>query len=157
MEWTNRNNDLIRRNGDVLRRDPWRETTLVQDTYSPGKRIKKPEPPKKPVQERLADKGFSIDKSLTFETEEVKTFLMERIDYLAGKYNLTEPYILKARKQSNSRTAAYFQWNNETCLINFNKARFETMDGIKEYYTYWMNKGWWAQIDEDKIIQNFYL
>ena len=154
IEWTNRNNDLIRKNRDVLRRDPWRETTLITDNSTTVKPIKVDNRKNKPIEQRLKENKFNIDKSFTFDNEDVKNTLLNQIDELSNKYNLSQEYDLVARKQSNSRTLAYFKWelgDENRPLINFNKSYCTDMKFMADTHKKGMDTGYFVKVDEDKL------
>lgn len=154
MEWTNRNNDLIRRNGDVLRRDPWRETTMLGNNNTSPNTIKKENRNKLPIEQRLKENRFNIDKSFTFDNEDVRKTLLNQVDELSSKYNLSQEYDLVARKQSNSRTLAYFKWelgDENKPLINFNKSYCTDMKFMADTHKKGMDTGYFVKVDDDKL------
>jgi hypothetical protein len=153
LEWVKSKNELnkfVKSNGDILRRDPWRESSLI-NTYKPvedipelrtgevesiGDILKKVETPKKSVIERLKDKNIEIEGRFSFEEEANRTYLLEQIDDLSNRYNITNKLTLRSRYSDND-VAAYHEHSRDmtTNRINFNKRifnNFEFLEAIEE-------------------------
>ena len=148
---------LIRENKDVLRRDEWREHTLL--TYVDDVEDLKQEPIKpikdktRPILERLGDKGITIEVRFSFENKEVQTHLLEQLDNLTDKYNINNKLVLKSRHENNS-TAAYYQHSADMSIssINFNKKYFKNFEEIQELEELQEKKKWNVRVDKNKIL-----
>lgn len=160
LEWVKSKNELnkfVKANGDILRRDPWRESSLL-NTYKPvedikelrkdsepeklGDIIKKIEP-KKSVIERLKDKNIEIEGRFSFEEESNRAYLLEQIDDLSNRYNITNKLTLRSRYSDND-IAAYHEHSPKmtTNRINFNKRIFNNFDFLDAIEEACEERGW---------------
>lgn len=158
LEWKNRNNAFIKANKDVLRRDEWRETTLLKDNIKPiedipslfssepmpiGEILEKIEAPKKPLLERLKDKNIEIEGRFGFDGDGNREYILEQIDDLSNRYDLNHKLTLRSRYSDND-TAAYHEHNPKMTVnrINLNKRIFNNFDFLEAIEEACENQGW---------------
>lgn len=159
LEWVKSKNELnkfVKEHNDILRRDPWRESSLV-NTYKavediPELRKSEPTPIdkiikemelKKPVTERLKDKNIFIEGRFGFDGEGNKEYLLEQIDDLSNKYKLNNKLTLRSR-YSDSDVAAYHEHSKDmsTNRINLNKRIFNNFDFLEAIEEACEDRGW---------------
>jgi len=169
-KWIQAKNELngfIKANDDVLRRDEWRESNILnkykkieeidelrKGDPTPIEKIIKEMELKKPVVERLKDKNVEIDGRFSFDDEEVRNHLLNQMDDLTNRYNVTDAKItIKSKKEDNSFAAYFTHSKNMTQnSITFNKKYFESLENIKANEKYSMESSWSVKAYPEKVI-----
>lgn len=169
VEWSNKLNALIKDNKKVLRRDPWRETTLLKDNYIPvedipelfsnepesiGDILEKIETPKKPILERLKDKNVELEGRFSFDDEEIQEHLINQMDDLTNRYNVGEKKITIKSKKENNNFMAYFTHNKDlsTNSITFNKNYYDTLQNVRFTEINSMDSSWSVKAYPEKVL-----
>lgn len=171
LEWVKSKNELnkfVKEHNDVLRRDPWRESSLI-NTYKqvediPGLRngevesigeiLEKIETPKKPIVERLKDKNIEIDGRFSFDDEEIRDHLLNQMDDLSNRYNVLDSKITIKSKKENNNFMAYFTHNKSLTenSITFNKNYYDTLQNVRFTEINSMDSSWSVKAYPEKIL-----
>ena len=168
IESKNELNKFIKDNSDVLRRDEWRESNVLnrykrieeieglrKGDPTPIEKIIKEMELKKPLTEKLKDKGVIIEGRFSFDDEEVRNHLLNQMNDLTNRYNVLENKItIKSKKESNNNAAAYYTHTKKMSenSITFNKKFFESIEDIKRLEKSNMEKGWTVKAYPEKML-----